>query len=550
MNIRLKILFLLVLATVTIASIAQSKPEKQDGLYLFTDKDYCISGDTLWIKVNISKAWAERSNVIHVQLDSRNGNLINAVTLKRKNGWAEGFIHVPDSLSTGIYFVSSFLNSQRSSSELVVPAKTLFVYNRFDENISEFPVPGDNLIQKIENETTVQILTDREEYATRQTVNGEISFQSDNVRNALVSARLVDPLSSGTAGRINFKASGSYPEIPHFDEIDGILLSGHVFDADKKPKANELVLLSITEEPPYFDYCITGEKGDYHFFLKDATGTASLVLQTVSKNFSENQIQPCTNHLKRIAEVPVNSVLLTPVQTEFISELIKGNFIDKLFNPTQLASRTFFEMPHRYNIPFYGPPTKRIVPSEFIDLPDFKEISRELLPGVQYRTRGDEVTFRMINLSQKVILDNEPLRLLNGIPIFKNNLLTSLQSTDIDYIDLVQTERVYGDLVFKGIMAVSLNNKSNSWMSQQSNIFQFNIPCLQPENKPGYNKAQNLSNSEPDVRQVYLWKTLDVQDKNEINFDLSDFKGQVEIVVEGITVDNRMFQTSRIIEVK
>jgi hypothetical protein len=275
-----------------------------------------------------------------------------------------------------------------------------------------------------------------------------------------------------------------------------------------------------------------------------------VVLQTITQNAQDFFIETASNSITRLAENQFETKLLTPEQSGFISTLINGNFIKKLFNPPLISKRQTFEMPTKYDIPFYGPPTKRVIPDEFFDLPDFKEISREILPGVQNRERNGASTFRLLNTSRNVYFDNEPLRLLNGIPIFKNSLLASLKSTDIKYIDLVQTERIFGDLLFKGILAVALHDESNSWMAQQSSIYQFNIPCLQPETQPGYLERNETDTSVPDTRQLFIWNILDAKEPKDFQFQLSDIKGKVEISIEGVTISNKPFKTAKIIEVK
>ena len=148
-------------------------------------------------------------------------------------------------------------------------------------------------------------------------------------------------------------------------------------------------------------------------------------------------------------------------------------------------------MPPRYSIPFYGKPENHIVPAEFTDLPNFQEISRELLPGVQYRNKNEEITVRIVNKKLGGFFDTEPLRLINGIPVFKNSLFSQLKSTEIHYIDIVQEQRLFGDLIFDGALAVSLNDKSNIWLAQQSNVFQFSVNCLQRDKTPSCNRQPN-----------------------------------------------------------
>lgn len=545
MTFRLKISLFILTCLVWVTVHAQSGQ-----LHLFTDRDYCVSGDTLWFKVWMPGSADGGSNVARVQLASKNGNLIGVVARKSHRGWAEGFIHVPDSLSSGLYFVTAFTNGQRTPEGFEVTAKTLLVYNRFEENISEFDVVDQGQLVETVGDMPVVITTRQQKYNTRAKVEGSVDFNSPEIARAVVSARLVDPLARATGGKIVYRARGANPDIPVFDEKDGVLISGRVTGNENRPQKGVLVLLSITDDPPYFDYYITGEGGDFHFFLKNATGTARVVLQAVSKSGTPYVVHPELNYLSNTDEVPVETQLLNNEQSAYISEVLKAGFVHKLFHPARLSVDGYFDMPARFDIPFYGPPTRRVVPDEFYDLPDFREISRELLHGVQYRVRNNNVIFRMVNLGQNNLFDYEPLRLLNGIPVFKNNLLVSLKSTDIEYIDIIQHERVFGDLQFKGVLAVALYDKSNAWMAQQPNMYRFDIPCLQPGKEPGYQANIEREATTPDMRQVFMWKVLDDQNKNEFGFDLSDFTGQVEIVVEGVTTSGKLFKTSKMIEVK
>jgi hypothetical protein len=80
-------------------------------------------------------------------------------------------------------------------------------------------------------------------------------------------------------------------------------------------------------------------------------------------------------------------------------------------------------MPPRYSLPFYGEPYKVVDPDEYYDLDDFQQIARELLPGVRYRARNNEVTFRLLQYSKGIYFEDEPFRLINGVPVFNNRLV-------------------------------------------------------------------------------------------------------------------------------
>ncbi len=527
--------------------MAQSNVDSEK-VHLYTDRSYCLSGDTLWFKVWLPKSLEEKSNVVRVQLNSARGSFIASVAQQSDKQWAEGFIHIPDSLSTGIYLVLAYVNEQRNRN-LELKSKTLLVYNRFEEQLSEIDVPENELIDETNRDAKIDISTVKKVFGTREKVEGTITIP-EGIKHATLSAKLVDPLSDLIPANLKIQVSNEQAYIPGFPEKDGILISGRVLSHEDIPQKDVLVFLSISSEPPYFDYCISHKQGGFNFFLPEARGTADLVLQAIAPNRSDLLIVPETNQLKPGSALAMESTILNPQQSEFIEKVVQANFIKKLFKPARVETDNTFEMPQRFSVPYYGKPGKRVTPNEFFDLPDFREISREILPGVQYRTREGTATLRILNADRGNFFANESLRLLNGIPVFKNSLFSPLQSTDINYIDIVEEERVFGDLVFNGVFAVSLHDKSNSWLAQQAQIFQFKVPCLQVNRDGIAAEKPETDKKVPDIRQTYFWEILPDETSSNFRFCLSDLKGKVEITVEGITDAREAFKTSKIIEVK
>lgn len=550
---RFKYILILLFSIAALNSLARPTGSNSR-LFLYTDRDYCVSGDTVWFKVEIRNGWRQNSNVVHLQLHSPNSNLIADVKKKSTGDWAEGFIHVPDSLSTGVYFLSAFLNSQRSSSGWEAVNNTLFVYNRFDEEITEMYVPvADNKIEEEQWENLISVSGGKEIFAPREKVKIDLGLDEIDtlsVKNVVVRVSHLDELAAEAGGRFVVQAKSSKPSIPVIDEKDGFLLSGKVTDAvTGEPAEKVVVLLSLYGEMPYLDYYFTADDGNFHFFLKNAYGVANIVLQAVAEEDREFDLQVDKNYMVS-EKINLQSKILTPGQSDLIANAINGVFFKKLFGESYAVEDETFYMPARFEYPYYGKPYDRVIPADFFDLPNFREISRELLHGVQYRVQDGEITLRLLNGPENVYFKSDPLRLINGIPVFKNRLFAGFDSDDIEYIDLVLKERLYGDLNFKGILSVSLKDKSNAWMTQQPNFFSVSVPCLQPDKQPGYTKTHVEKTNLPDIRQVNFWQLTETGEKQQVEFRLSDLKGKVEISVEGVTEDGTSFKTSKIIEVK
>jgi hypothetical protein len=105
-------------------------------------------------------------------------------------------------------------------------------------------------------------------------------------------------------------------------------------------------------------------------------------------------------------------------------------------------------------------------------------------------------------------------------------------------------------MVFKGVVSLSLADKSNSWLVSQPNIYRFSASCLQTDKEPGYMNFKGEKSSFPDTRRVYFWHLSDVKELQQFEFMLSDIKGNVEISIHGTTPDGKLVKASKIVEIK
>ena len=543
----LKILLQGCLVFTGFATFASQIDEKNP--LLFTDRGFCVSGDTVWVMLKLPENVEHEDLVARFQIEAIDGSLIGGVAIESSDSWARGFLMIPDSLSTGQYFITAFLlNGANHQIEPVT--KSLLVYNRFDEDIAQINLVTASDAEINDNQSDkIQIKTDAETYKARERVNVSFTLPADfNFSETVIRAAITDPLEKKLSG---YRFSYRFPSAPApgFIEKGGYLVSGKVTGINGVVQPGVLVVISLTTPESYFDYCVTDSVGIFHFFVKNAFGAADAVFQVFSDTDQKFEVHLENCAPQRTVFFNAEPFVLTPEQTGFIKNALNSSFANRIFNPANLVQTEYFSMEMADSIPFYGPPTIRVRPEDFIDLPDFREISRELLPGFQFRVRNEKNVFRMLNRTKGEFFKTEPLRLINGIPVFNNQLFASLKSTEISHVDLVLYERIYGDLILNGVLEVSLKDKSNAWLGNQPNLFRRNIIFLQPYKNPGYYNPTPPKHSEPDTRQVFVWKKADGMPENFV-FDLSDRKGTVEISVEGFTSENRYFKSVKTIEVK
>lgn len=535
-------------------TLSQNVPEHVE-LYLFASREFCTSGDTVWFKVQHNNDGYDDNNIVHVQLSGSDSRVITTVAGKSEGEWAEGYIHVPDSLSSGVYFLSAFYNYQRGEGGWNFLSRSLFVYNRFSEALTSFSVPV-NLQESVAGNFDFPDLIQKEKtvYTTREQVRVGLNLKdlsNSGVKQVVVKAERIDDMATKTGG--HFLRTSATNKFPHhnYKENNGILIGGNVINnANGSAGKDVVVLLSLLNDSRYLDYCLTDGDGYFSFFLREAIGTGEIVLQAVSENNDDWEISLLPAGIDFSKPVPLENKILSVIQSDFIKETVDASYYSRIFGESYEVWLPEFSISRKFEIPIYGKPHKRIVLADYYDLPDFQEISRELLHGVQFRRRGNELNIRLLNLNADEYFKSEPLRLINGIPVFRNRMFAYMGSDEIKYIDYVLDERLFGDLRFNGVLAVYLHDDSNGWMSQQSNLFRFTVPMLQPERTPPVHYEKTIPGNIPDFRQVFYWQLHNTGESRSIEFRLSDFKGKVKISVEGVSPEGTIFNTSEIIEIK
>ena len=175
------------------------KVKAQESIHLFPDRSFAVSGDTVWFSIFIySDGLNETSEVIHVQLDDLANNHISKVSVLCKGKEGEGYIHIPDSLSTGVYVLRPFSLVQKNNGEGTIKQKLITIYNRFDNETGVIEEPDGIEPKRFGNNNDVVVATEKEQYVRGEKVNAGIHIPENKVsqyNNIIIFAGLVDPFS-------------------------------------------------------------------------------------------------------------------------------------------------------------------------------------------------------------------------------------------------------------------------------------------------------------------------------------------------------------------
>lgn len=520
--------------------------QEKSGFGFFTDRDVFVSGETLLVKIYTPEG--NPSRIIYLDLINPFNRRITGVSLEITNNQADGFLQLPDSLSSGTYLLRAYLKNTANKLKII---REIWVSNRFDglEKTSQMKrVTG---LQKIQDQNAGQITIENinPTYQTNNPIEVSLkidpSMLSEIEGNLLVSVVQTDPSFESAS----YKWSSDQGK-EGMTEEKGIIISGKVTDKKTlEPATGITVYLTIPDSVPGFQYYQTRKDGRFYFLLENYYGT----LQAVVQCFGNTPFERFKITLDELSSESGSTPTFTqqPINEDFkhnISRNIDAITFQKIFGQDK-----FNLVPPAIKkpdvSPYYGNPTRTVDPQLFIDLPNFTEISRELLPGVKFRTYNNEPTLQVMNNTLHSYFTENPLILIDGIPIRDLNVIKDMGTTDIERIDVCQNERFYGNLRFPGVVALYTTKADYSGLSESDQLIRMDIETIQL--KPIIAEPITREPNIPDLRQNIYWNpSVEPQESIEVKCSTSSIVGQFKLIVRGRLKSGNLFLAEKQFEVQ
>ncbi len=190
--------------------------------------------------------------------------------------------------------------------------------------------------------------------------------------------------------------------------------------------------------------------------------------------------------------------------------------------------------------PFFGKPQITVYPMNFILLPNFEEISREILPRVRYKQTKSGCQIFVTDIEND-IKSEHPVVLLDGVPVIAQCDLFPLTSDDIRRVEIQSGYRVSGNFIYNGLIAVYTTDKYKTKKKEKDERISYSIPGYVNNETiysiPGNDGSQSLTKL-PDFRNQLYWNSgiqIKAGQSSNIDFYSSDEEGEYIIDVLGYT---------------
>ncbi|MFY9151386.1 MAG: hypothetical protein WAO52_05190 [Prolixibacteraceae bacterium] len=520
--------------------------QENNGFGFFTDRDVYVGGELVMAKIFTPEN--NSSKVVYLDLVNQAGVRITGVTLEIRNFQAEGFLQLPDSLSTSTYLLRGYLKNTSGKYKII---REIWVTNRFtglEKTNQVNRVSVQNFIPE-EQKSQIQISGITPEYRTNEKINAQIEIGDELLKNIDGDLLVAVAQTNKDFHPASFLWNSVQPE-EKLTENKGMILSGIVTDKkSQNPASGVTVFLTIPDSVPGFQYYKTNSDGRYYFLLDKYYGPVQAIIQCWSTDPAQRLKITLDDQSFDAANIP--GFYPEPVPAEFksgITGTIDVVTFQKVFGQEKLLARTTPKRkPDSY--PYYGKSTVTVDPQLFIDLPNFNEISKELLSGVKFRNYNNEPKMQVYNSGLRNFFDEKPLILIDGIPISDLNVIKDMGTTDIDRIDVCMNERYYGDLRFPGVVAIYSTKGDYSKIVESDQLIRLKAETMQPHAKIAIPVITETNI--PDLRQLLFWNPSTSPNKSiSVSCTTSSIAGTFKFVVRGRLNDGTFFFSEKQFEVK
>lgn len=517
-------------------------------VYLQTDKSLYLSGETVYLKtltLTEKKLPLSFSKVAYVELVSDTFSLVQVQTALR-DGVGQGIMELPPDIPAGYYRLVAYTRWMRNEMPETFFEKQIAVVN------VRRPLPlygSAPAVQPAEEEAaadrpTVILHADKPQYATREQGNLQLTGLPKNVHTLSVSIAGLSPSVPDGSPSNRLLTTAFAPFTPrisgekYLPEYEGPVLSGKLtpLETEDIPATGITAWLAVPGSSIRF---FTGKnENDAVRFLtagiRDVTEIVTSTADEAGHNYQVDIESPfvSVHPAKPQPELRVDSLYAGDLTKRYVAQQVMMTSIPR--NDTVAEYSSFDLLPAR-----------TYMLEEYTRFPGIEEVITEFVQGVRFQTRNGRKQLMMAVKPGNDLLWIQPLVTLDGIPLREHDVLTTVNPLLIKKIDVYSTAYVFGETVFKGVVAFSTFRRDHPGLQSDPSYRIRHYawpPAPQPFHAPDYTDESVRRSRYPDFRHTLLWEP-DIRTKSRTSLDIpfftSDLTGDFIVTVEGLTDDGQ-----------
>ena len=157
---------------------------------------------------------------------------------------------------------------------------------------------------------------------------------------------------------------------------------------------------------------------------------------------------------------------------------------------------------------FFGKPSRQYYLDAYTRFPTMEEVMREYVKEVHVKKKDKNFRYEVFNEPYITYFNDDPLVLLDGVPVFNVNKIIDMDPLKIQKVDVVASKFFKGNQRFDGIVSYNTyNGDLDSYqLDPNSLVVEYDGLQLQREfYSPQYKTDEQLLSRKPDYRNVLYW---------------------------------------------
>ncbi|PWT72976.1 MAG: hypothetical protein C5B59_14595 [Bacteroidetes bacterium] len=323
-------------------------------------------------------------------------------------------------------------------------------------------------------------------------------------------------------------------------EYDGHIVSGRVVEKSSGLSADRITtFLTAPGNRFQLNVSTSNSKGQIRFDLKNFFGGAELVAQTHTNKDSIYRVELSSPFSEKFSS---NKLPPFNFSQDWSGQLVFRSRNAQVQQNFAASKKEHFIQPYlKDSTAFYGPPDKKYNLDDYTRFVTMEEVMREYVFDVRVRKQNDQFRFDVLNTPYKAYFENNPLVLLDGVPVFDLNKVMSFDPLKVRKIEVVSRKFLLDSTMNEGIVSFTTYDGNLSGFQLDPNALIVEYPGLQLQREffsPVYDNITSSESRIPDFRTVLYW-TPDLHvssGKNQqVSFYTSDIPGNYLVVVQGLT---------------
>jgi hypothetical protein len=172
------------------------------------------------------------------------------------------------------------------------------------------------------------------------------------------------------------------------------------------------------------------------------------------------------------------------------------------------------------------------------------------------RIRKDGFHFQVVDNINKRVLTEQPMVLLDGVPVFNINKMMAMDPLKIKKLEVIDSRYFHGPALYDGLVSFTTYKGDLEGFPLDPRVLVQQYEGLQYQREfyaPRYDTPQQKLSRLPDMRNLLYWNpqiTTAGTDASKLDFFTGDQAGRYLVVVQGLANTGAAGSTSFIFEVK